>query len=74
MAAHPARRRQPSQRFVPGCAQAVHGVAVLRVPYVGLPLVWIAEKNWGNLAAVFVAVSALTLAAASGSSATPRSA
>ena len=57
----------------PVTPEAVHGVAVLRVPFVGLPVVWMAEKNWGNLAAVFVAVSALTLAAASGSSATPRS-
>ncbi|WP_346927681.1 LamG-like jellyroll fold domain-containing protein [uncultured Arthrobacter sp.] len=52
---------------------AVHGVAVLRVPFVGLPVVWIAEKNWGNLAALFIAVSALTLAAASGSNTAPRS-
>ena len=58
----------------PVTPEAVHGVAVLRVPYVGLPVVWIAEKNWGNLAAVFVAVSALTLAAASGSSAASRGA
>ena len=57
----------------PVAPEAVHGVAVLRVPYVGLPVVWTAEKNWGNLAAVFVAVSALTVAAASGSSAAPRS-
>lgn len=57
----------------PVAPEAVHGVAVLRVPFVGLPVVWIAEKNWGNLAAVFVAVSALTLAAASGSSAASRS-
>lgn len=52
--------------------EAVHGVAVLRVPFVGLPVVWVAEKNWGNLAAVFVATSALVLAAASGPS-TPTS-
>ncbi|MGO4803930.1 LamG-like jellyroll fold domain-containing protein [Arthrobacter sp. 2MCAF15] len=58
----------------PVTPEAVHGVAVLRVPFVGLPLVWIAEKNWGSLAAVFVAVSALTLAAAAGSSAAPRGA
>lgn len=57
----------------PVTPESVHGVAVLRIPYVGLPVVWIAEKNWGNLAAVFVAVSALTLAAVSGSSAAPRS-
>jgi signal peptidase I len=56
----------------PVAPEAVHGVAVLRVPYVGLPVVWIAEKNWGNLAALFVAVSALTVAAAAGSGAAPR--
>lgn len=55
----------------PVAPSAVHGAAVLRVPYVGLPIVWLAEKQWGNLAAVFVSVSALTLAAASGSSAAP---
>lgn len=53
----------------PVAPDAVHGVAVLRVPFVGLPMVWLAEKNWGNLASVFVAVSALTMAAAAGSSA-----
>jgi signal peptidase I len=56
----------------PVAPEAVHGVAVLRVPYVGLPVVWIAEKNWGNLAALFVAVSVLTVAAAAGSGAAPR--
>lgn len=55
----------------PVSPEAVHGVAVLRVPYVGLPIVWIAEKNWRNLTAVFVAVASLTLAAASGSSRAP---
>jgi hypothetical protein len=47
---------------------AVRGVAVLRVPFVGLPVVWIADRNWGPLAAVLATVAGLTLAAASGSS------
>jgi hypothetical protein len=49
---------------------SVHGVAVLRIPYVGLPIVWFTEKAWGPLAAVFAAVVGLTLAAASGFHAT----
>ncbi|MDI3213857.1 LamG-like jellyroll fold domain-containing protein [Arthrobacter sp. AL12] len=61
---------------------AVHGVAVLRVPFAGLPVVWFMEKNWGNLAAVLVGASALLVAAASapgaptspGGSSTPGSA
>jgi signal peptidase I len=52
----------------PVTPEAVHGVAVLRIPWVGLPVVWFTEKNWGSLAAVFVAVSVLVLAAASGPS------
>ncbi|QDY90252.1 hypothetical protein E7Y32_08555 [Arthrobacter sp. UKPF54-2] len=53
----------------PVAPEAVRGVAVLRVPYVGLPVVWFAEKNWANLAALFAGISALTVAAAAGSSA-----
>lgn len=49
----------------PVTPEAVHGVAVLRVPFVGLPVVWFTEKNWGNLAAVFLGASALVVAAAS---------
>jgi hypothetical protein len=55
----------------PVAPAAVHGVAVLRIPFVGLPVVWIAEKNWAPLAAVLAAVAGLTLAAASGSSTAP---
>lgn len=55
----------------PVAPNAVHGVAVLRIPLVGLPLVWSAEKNWGPLTAVLAALVALTLAAASGSSPGP---
>lgn len=55
----------PGNDSSPVTPEAVHGVAVLRVPFVGLPVVWFTEKNWGNLAAVFVAASALILAAAS---------
>jgi len=62
----------PANDSSPVAPEAVHGVAVLRVPYVGLPAVWIAERNWGSLAALFVAVSALTVAAAAGSSTAPR--
>ena len=61
----------PANDSSPVAPEAVHGVAVLRVPYVGLPVVWFAEKNWGNLAALFVAISALTVAAAAGTSAAP---
>lgn len=50
---------------------AVHGVAVLRVPFVGLPVVWFTEKSWGTLAALLAGVTGLTVAAASGSHATP---
>lgn len=50
---------------------AVHGVAVLRVPYVGLPVVWLAEKNWVALGAVAAGISLLTVAAAAGSGAGP---
>lgn len=56
----------------PVAPTAVHGVAVLRIPFVGLPLVWFAEKNWEALAAVLAAVGGLTLAAASGSGTAPR--
>ena len=56
----------------PVAPSAVHGVAVLRVPFVGLPIVWFAEKNWAPLAGTLAAVAALTLAAASGSSPAPR--
>ncbi len=55
----------------PVAPSAVHGVAVLRIPFVGLPIVWFAEKNWGVLAATLAAVAALTVAAASGSSTAP---
>jgi hypothetical protein len=51
----------------PVAPTAVHGVAVLRIPFVGLPMVWFAEKNWGPFAAALAAVAGLTLAAASGS-------
>lgn len=55
----------------PVAPDAVHGIAVLRVPLVGLPMVWFAEKNWGPFATVVAAVAGLTLAAASGSSPGP---
>jgi hypothetical protein len=57
----------------PVAPAAVHGVAVLRIPFVGLPVVWLAEKNWGPFAAVLAVVAGLTLAAASGSGAAPGS-
>ena len=55
----------PGNDSSPVTPEAVHGVAVLRVPFAGLPVVWFTEKNWGNLAAVFIGASALVLAAAS---------
>lgn len=55
----------------PVAPTAVHGVAVLRIPFVGLPMVWFAEKDWGPFAAVLAAVLGLTVAAASGSGAAP---
>ena len=63
----------PGNDSSPVTPEAVHGVAVLRVPFAGLPVVWFTEKNWGNLAAVFIGASALILAAASapGAPATP---
>jgi signal peptidase I len=51
----------------PVAPSAVHGLATLRVPLVGLPVVWFAEKNWAPLGGTLAAVAVLTLAAASGS-------
>jgi len=63
----------PENDSSPVTPEAVHGVAVLRIPIAGLPVVWFTEKNWGNLAAVFIGASALVLAAASapGTAASP---
>lgn len=40
--------RQPDRRLVQD--DAVRGVGVLRVPYIGLPVVWANEGAWGPLA------------------------
>ncbi len=41
----------------------VHGVAVLRIPYVGLPLVWAREHDWARVLAVVAAIGLLSAAA-----------
>jgi hypothetical protein len=60
----------PANDSTPVAPAAVHGVAVLRIPFMGLPIVWFTEHAWGPLATVLVAVAGLTVAAA-GSSAAP---
>lgn len=55
----------------PVAPSAVHGLATLRVPFVGLPVVWFAERNWAPLGGTLAAVAALTLAAASGNGTAP---
>ncbi|WP_432393402.1 hypothetical protein ACRQ5B_09165 [Pseudarthrobacter sp. L19] len=61
----------PANDSSPVSPAAVHGVAVLRVPYVGLPVVWLAEKNWTALGSVAAGALLLTVAAAAGSGAFP---
>lgn len=53
----------PSADAVPVPAAAVEGVARLRVPAVGLPLLWLAEGRWGPLAG-FVLASVVVVRAA----------
>jgi len=47
----------------PVATAAVRGVARLRISYVGLPKLWLAERRWPLLAAFTAAVAALVVAA-----------
>lgn len=49
----------PDPDSTPIGADAVHGVGFLRVPSVGLPVVWAREGAWGPVALVALAVVAL---------------
>jgi signal peptidase len=60
--ANPQRDSTPLQR------PAVHGIAFLRVPWVGVPIVWIRTGQWGPVGALALAVvGLLALCAVDGS-------
>lgn len=49
----------PQQDSTPLERDAVHGVAVLRVPFVGLPVLWVREGAWARVAALAVGLGAV---------------
>lgn len=53
----------PDADSTPIDASAVHGVAALRVPVIGSPIVWVADHEGGKLAAGVVGLIALLAAA-----------
>ncbi|MET3511311.1 signal peptidase I [Plantibacter flavus] len=48
--------RQPDRQLVDD--QNVHGLGILRVPFIGLPIVWAHEGRWAELAVVAAAAAA----------------
>ncbi len=57
----------PQQDSTPLARDAVHGVAFLRVPMLGLPVVWIREGAWDRVGALALGlVAVLALCAADG--------
>ncbi|MFZ7086769.1 signal peptidase I [Curtobacterium sp. RRHDQ10] len=53
----------PQPDSTPIVRSAVHGVAFIRVPYVGTPIVWLREGEWQKLVALVVALAGLALLA-----------
>lgn len=49
----------PQEDSTPVAPRAVHGVGVMRIPDVGLPVVWLKEGRWTHLAALAAAVGLL---------------
>lgn len=53
----------PADDSTPVARSAVRGVASLRVPYVGLPAVWLSQRRFADLAALSAALVALGVGA-----------